>query len=394
MIVGVPRETFPGERRVALVPQVLPALKKVGLRVLMEVGAGNAAGFMDSVYVEKGAEISADRAEIFACSDVILQVRSPGANSVKGHQDIPRFRPGQIAIGFAEPLESPLTAQDVALQGVTMFALEFMPRIGRAQTMDALSAMATLAGYKAAVLAAGTLAKIFPMLTTAAGTVSPARVFVLGAGVAGLQAIATARRLGAIVEAYDVRPAAAQDVRSLGAKFVELASEGTPEREDAAGYARAMDEGFYRRQQELLANVIAVQDAVITTAAVPGHRAPVLVSASMVRSMASGSVIVDIAAERGGNCELTRPGETVVESGVSIIGPRNLPSTVPYHASQMLGKNLASFVLHLMPHGRLNIDLEDEITRETLVTRGGEVVHPWVRELLATVPPGRTDAKE
>ena len=284
-------------------------------------------------------------------------------------------------IGLLDPLGAPESIRELAEKGVTSFALELLPRISRAQSMDALSSMATIAGYKAILLAANLLEKMFPLMITAAGTVTPARVFVIGAGVAGLQAIANAHRLGAVVHAYDVRPAVKEQVESLGAKFVELALE-PQEAETAGGYAKAMDENFYRRQREMMAKVLAESDVVITTAAVPGKRAPVLITQEMVRGMRRGAVIVDLAAETGGNCELTRPGETVEIDGVSILGPVNLPSTVPYHASQMYSRNIASFLQLLIKDGKFHLDLEDQIIRETLLTHHKEVVNATVRELL------------
>lgn len=383
MIVGVPRESFPGERRVALVPALIPPLAKAGCEVLVETGAGAAAGYPDAAYVEKGARLAASRAEVFAAADAVFQLLGYGANPEAGRADLPLLRRSQVVIGFLRPLGSVQSVRELAATGVTAFAVELLPRITRAQSMDALSAMATVAGYKAVLLAAGTLPRMFPMLMTAAGTVTPARVLIIGAGVVGLQAIATARKLGAVVSGYDVRPAAKEHVLSLGARFVELPLE-TADAEDRRGYARAQDESFYRRQRELMARVVAESDVVITTAVVPGAKAPVLITADMVAHMAPGSVIVDLAAERGANCELTRVGETVVAHGVTIIGPVNLAGTVPYHASQLYAKNITAFFLHLLKDGKLRVDLEDEITRETLVTRDGEVVHPRVRELLSS----------
>jgi NAD(P) transhydrogenase subunit alpha len=371
MMIGVPAEQLPGERRVALVPSALPALKKAGLDVIVERGAGEAAGFTDAAYQEKGAKVAASRADVFA-ADAILQVRVGVASEL---------RRDQVIIGMADPLGAPESIRTLASRGVTAFALELIPRITRAQSMDVLSSMATIGGYKAVLLAAGTLPRMFPLLTTAAGTVTPAHVFIVGVGVAGLQAIATARKLGAVVEAYDVRPAVKEQVQSVGAKFVELPLE-TSQSEDKGGYAKAQDEAFYQRQREMMARVVAANDVVITTAVVPGKKAPVLVTAEMVRGMAPGSVIVDLAAERGGNCELTQPDQVVVERGVTILGPTNLPSTVPYHASQMYAKNITTFLLHLIKEGGLRIDATDEITRETLVAQGGDVVHPRVRAML------------
>ena len=377
--VGVPTESAPGERRVALVPGAMAVLAKTGAEVVVEKGAGDASGYPDSEYAAKGVRLAA-REEVFA-AEVILQVRAPGANPEAGAADLARFRLGQTVIGFGEPLTAADAARDLARRGVSFLAMELMPRITRAQSMDALSSMATVAGYKAALLAADSLPRMFPMLMTAAGAVAPAHVLVLGAGVAGLQAIATARRLGAVVSGYDIRPAVKEQVESLGARFVVLDLDNAAA-EDKGGYAKAMGEEFYRRQRELMAAVLAEQNVVISTAAVPGKKAPILITREMVERMAPGSVIVDIAAERGGNCELTRPGETVEHGGVRILGPLNLPSTVPYHASQMYARNIATFLKYLVKDGKIALDREDEIVRETLVTHQGEVVHPRVRELL------------
>ena len=384
MIVGVPKETFPGERRVALAPGALPALAKASLDVLVEASAGTAAGFPDAAYADKGARIADSHAQLFAEADVVLQVRSPGAAGEAGRADTELLRTGQTVIGFSEPLGEPAAAHAVAERGVSAFSMELIPRITRAQSMDALSSMATIAGYKAVLLAAHALPRMFPMMMTAAGTITPARVFVVGAGVAGLQAIASARRLGARVEAYDVRPVVKEQVESLGASFVELPLE-TSGSEDAGGYAKAQDESFYRRQRETMTRVVANSDVVITTALVPGKTAPILVTAEMVAGMAPGSVVVDLAAERGGNCELTKGDEAVASAnGVTILGPTNLASTVPYHASQMYAKNISTLLLHLVKDGALALDLDDEITAGTLVSHEGRVVHPRVRELLDT----------
>ncbi|HLI86458.1 MAG TPA: Re/Si-specific NAD(P)(+) transhydrogenase subunit alpha [Bryobacteraceae bacterium] len=381
IIAGVVKEMAPGESRVAMVPGALTVFGKTGIQILMESGAGLAAGFLDSEYTEKGVRL-ASRAEVFAQADVILQVRSLGANPETGPADLPLIRPGQIVIGFGEPLTAGEAATALAERRATFLAMELMPRITRAQSMDALSSMATIAGYKAVLIAADSLNRMFPMLMTAAGTIAPARVLVIGAGVAGLQAIATARRLGAVVSGYDIRAAVKEQIESLGARFVvlDVAAEAA---EDKGGYAKAMSEDFYRRQREALAAVLAQNSVVITTAAVPGRKAPVLITRDMVARMAPGSVIVDIAAERGGNCELTRAGEVVEEGGVRIFGPVNLPSTIPYHASQMYAKNIATFLKYLVnKEGNLALNRDDEIVRETLVTHEGEVVHPRVRELL------------
>ena len=382
MIVGVPKESFPGERRVALVPAVIPNLKKAGLDVVIEAGAGNEAGYPDATYTEKGAKILPDRAAVFGTADIVTQVLCYGSNDRTGKADLPLMRRDQVLIGFLRPLGSREVVQELAGKGVTSFSVEMMPRTTRAQSMDALSSMATACGYKAVLIAADRLPKFFPMLTTAAGTITPSHVLIIGVGVAGLQAIATARRLGAVVSAYDLRPVVKEQVQSLGARFVELALEAQ-DAQDARGYARAQDESFYVKQRELLGRVVAENDVVITTAVVPGKKAPVLVTAEMVRGMAPGSVIVDLAAERGGNCELTRSGETIVDSGVTIIGTINLASTVPYHASSLYARNITAFLVHLVKEGKLNLKMDDEITRETLLTRGGEIVNARVREFFA-----------
>jgi H+-translocating NAD(P) transhydrogenase subunit alpha len=378
VIVGVPKESYPGERRVALVPVAIPMLAKAGIEVVVEAGAGEQAGYPDVAYTEKGAKIASDRAGVFA-ADIVVQVLCYGSNDVTGKADLPLMRRGQALIGFLRPFGSAEVVQQIAQAGVSAYAIEFMPRTTRAQSMDALSSMGTICGYKAALLAAETSPKIFPMMTTAAGTITPARVFVIGAGVAGLQAISTARRLGAVASAYDMRPAAKEQVQSLGGRFVELPIEAK-DAQDARGYGTAQDESFYARQRELLTKVVAESDVVITAAVVPGKKSPVLVTTEMVKGMAPGSVIVDLAAERGGNCELTRTGETVVEHGVTIMGAINLASSVPYHASQMYARNLATYLIYMVKDGKLQQNLQDEIIRDTLITNGGEIVNARVRE--------------
>ena len=380
MIVGVPKETFPGERRVAIVPASVPTLTKAGLEVVVQSGAGEAAGFPDAQYAERGARIASTREEVFA-ADVILQIRAAGANRASGTDDLPLLRAGQVLIGMCQPLGEPKLLSQFARRGLSIFALELLPRITRAQAMDVLSSMATVAGYRAVILAAAHLPKMFPMLMTAAGTISAAKVFVIGAGVAGLQAIATAKRLGAVVSAYDIRPAVKEQILSLGAKFVEMGLE-TSQAEAAGGYARAMDEDFYRKQRQLMAKVAAENDVVICTAAVPGKRAPLLLSAEAVRGMAPGSVIVDLAAESGGNCELSKPDQTVLDGGVTILAPTNPASEAPFDASQMYSRNVSTFLLAMVRNGQFTPDLDDQIVRETLVARDGQVIHPRVRELL------------
>jgi NAD(P) transhydrogenase subunit alpha len=379
VIVGVPKESYPGERRVALVPMVVPTLAKVGIEVVIQASAGEQAGYPDAAYVEKGAKILPDRAAVFATADIVVQVLCYGSNDVTGKADLPLLRRDQLLIGFLRPLGSAEVAQEIADSGVTSFAVELMPRTTRAQSMDVLSSMGTICGYKAVLLAAETSLRVFPMMTTAGGTITPARVFVIGAGVAGLQAIATARRLGAVSSAYDMRPAAKEQVQSLGGRFVELPIEAQ-NAQDARGYGTAQDETFYARQRELLTRVVADSDVVISAAVIPGKKSPVLITADMVKGMAPGSVIIDLAAERGGNCELTRVGETVVEHGVSIIGAINLASSVPYHASQMYARNVTTFLAYLVKDGKLQLDRQDEIVRETMVASGGQIVNARVRE--------------
>jgi NAD(P) transhydrogenase subunit alpha len=381
MIIGIPKETFPTERRVALVPAAVSSLVDAGLDVVVEAGAGQSAGFPDGQYADRGAGIVEDRKRIFADGDVILQVRMAGAAGDAATGDLSLVRQEQVVIGLSEPLVGATAAKDLADRGVIAFSMELMPRITRAQSMDALSSMATISGYKAILLAASHLPRMFPMLMTAAGTVTPARVLVVGAGVAGLQAIATARRNGAKVQAYDVRPAVKEQVESLGASFVELPLE-TSTSEDKGGYAKAQDDAFYERQRKMMAEVVAASDVVVTTALIPGKAAPLLVTSEMISGMTPGSVVVDLAAERGGNCEPTEADQVVTTGGVTILGPTNLPATVPYHASQMYSSNITTFLLHLITDGKLTLDLDDEITQGTLVSRNGQVINPRVQERL------------
>lgn len=380
MKVAILKETFPGERRVAVVPAHVPQLMKAGVGVVVEAGAGLAAGFPDKRYEEQGAYVVSERAAALA-ADVLLQVRSLGANLDHGRADLPHFRSGQVIIGLCDPLGSPGAVREIAATGATLFALELMPRITRAQNMDVLSSMATIAGYRAVLMAAIELPKMFPLMMTAAGTLNASRVLVLGAGVAGLQAIATAKRLGAAVRAYDVRKACREQVESLGARFVELDLEAG-DAEDQSGYARQLGEEFYQEQRAQLARVAAESDVVITTALIPGKPSPLLITRAAVEGMEPCSVIVDLAAERGGNCELTRPDERVLHGEVVILGPTNLPSEVPYHASQMYSHNVIRFLLTLLKDGHVVINDEDPIVRETLAARGGEVVQARLRDLL------------
>lgn len=378
MIIGVTKETYPGERRVALVPGSVSTLKKLGVDVSFERGAGTRAGFPDLAYEAAGATLVDDRNSILETADILVQVRAAAANPSEGMKDLAALKTGQVLIAQCDPLSDPKLMNDLADRNAIIFALELVPRITRAQSMDVLSSMATVAGYEAVLIAARHSPQMFPMMMTAAGTLTPARVFILGAGVAGLQAIATARRLGAVVSAYDVRPDVKEQVESLGGKFIVLdlgAAEGQ------GGYAKEMDEEFYRKQRELMLKVIAESDVVITTAAIPGKKAPILVTAEMVEAMPAGGVIVDLAAERGGNCELTKAGEIVEVHGVTIIGPENVPSDHPKHASQMYSNNVTTFLKELIVNGELRINLEDEVIAGTLVTYQGQMVHPLCRKI-------------
>ena len=382
MIIGIPSEIKAGEKRVAMSPANVQSLTDKSVKVLIQAGAGSAAGYPDAEYTGAGAQVTADRAELFASADIILQVQSFGSNNENSESDLALLRKGQLVVGMMDPLASPQAAQAVADKGATAIALELVPRISRAQSMDVLSSMATLAGYKAVLMGASAAPRIFPMLMTAAGTLQPARVLIMGVGVAGLQACATAKRLGALVEAYDVRPAAREQIISVGAKPVELDLD-TGESEGAGGYAKEQGEDFLRRQRELMTEVVAQQDIIITTAAIPGAKSPILVTEDMVKAMKPGAVIVDLAAERGGNCDLTEQGKTVVAHDVTILGPENVPSDLAYHASQMLGKNMQTLLeLIIDEEGNLNLDFNDEIVAGTVVAHQGEVPHPHMRKLL------------
>lgn len=392
LILGVLREADPDERRVALVPSMIPGLKKTGVEVLVQANAGRASGFTDEQYVAKGASIVAERSQILAKANIILQVRSLGACSQYADSDIAMLRRDQILISGCEPLWCPELIAKAATTGATIFSLELVPRITRAQSMDILSSMATIAGYRAVLLAAIEAPRMFPMMMTAAGTLKPARVLVIGAGVAGLQAIASAKRMGAVVFGYDIRPAVREQVESLGGKFIVLDVKAD-NAEAAGGYAKQMSDEFYRQQREALKQVIADCNIVITTAAIPGKKAPVLVTREMVEAMEPGSVVVDIAAERGGNCEVTVAGETIDLNGVKVLGPINLASSVPVHASEMFSKNITTFLAPLIKSGAIKIDTDDEIIRETLVARNGEVVHERVRGLLNPAPTTSPDGK-
>jgi NAD(P) transhydrogenase subunit alpha len=369
MILGVPKETISGERRVALVPELVSRLVKAGIEAVIEAGAGVAAGFPDEGYLAQGARTAAD---VFPLADIIIKVQPPSV------QEVGRMRERTALVGLLQPYGNAEVIQVLAARRIIAFAMELMPRITRAQPMDALSAMSTVAGYKGVLIAANHLSKFFPLLMTAAGTVTPARIFVIGAGVAGLQAIGTARRLGAVVEAYDTRPVVKEQVESLGAKFAELGLE-SGDGQDRGGYAKAQSNEFYKQQQIMMSKYVAAADVVIPTALVPGRRAPVLVTEEMVKGMRPGSVIVDLAADQGGNCALTEPGQEIVCHGVRIVGPTNIAATLPFHASQMYARTVTNYVLHLIKKGELQLDLSDELTSGPLVTRDGEIVHEVVK---------------
>jgi len=372
--VATPKETASDERRVALVPDTATRLAAAALEVSVESGAGSAAYIPDGAYEKAGARIVKSVSALLGEADAVLKVQAPSAAEVE------LLQKGAVLISFLQPATQGDIIRALAKRGVTAFSLELVPRISRAQSMDALSSQASAAGYKAVLMAAGRLGKFFPMMMTAAGTIPPARVLVMGAGVAGLQAIATARRLGAVVSAYDVRPAVKEEVQSLGATFIELALET---QEGEGGYAKEQSEGFLRKQRELIGEHVAKSDAVITTAAVPGRRAPLLVTGDMVKGMRPGSVIVDLAADTGGNVELTKAGEDVEVGGVTIIGTRNVPSTMPLHASQLYARNVANLLLHLVKDGAIVLDFEDEITKGCCVTHGGEIVNERAKQLLS-----------
>jgi NAD(P) transhydrogenase subunit alpha len=372
--LGVLKERITGERRVALVPESVARLTKAGNDVLVERGAGSASYHGDDTYTAAGARIVADSSAVYAEAELIAKVQRPVTDEVG------RLREGQIIVGFLQPLTNAELVRALASRRVTAFAMEAIPRVTRAQPMDALSSQANIGGYKAVIIAADKLPKYLPMLTTAAGTIAPARCLVLGAGVAGLQAIATARRLGAIVEAFDTRPVVKEQVQSLGARFLQI--ELGESAEAAGGYAKELSEEAHRKEQELIGKHVKDADIVVTTAAIPGRRAPVLITADMVRSMKPGSVVVDLAAETGGNCELTEPGKTIETNGVTIVGETNLPSTLAFHASQLYSRNVTSLLGLLIKEGRFEPDWNDEIVKGCLITRDGEVVHPGAKALV------------
>jgi NAD(P) transhydrogenase subunit alpha len=374
MRIGVPKETVSGERRVALVPELVPKLSALELEVCVESGAGLEAGFSDEAFRDKGARVEGNA---LSGANIVLKVRPPAP------AEIQELRENAILIGLLEPYAASQTISLMAARRVTAFAMEMMPRIARAQSMDALSAMSAIAGYKAVLLAANHLSKFFPLLMTAAGTMPPARVFVIGAGVAGLEAIGTAKRLGALVEAYDTRPAVKEEVESVGARFVELGLDTTGA-EEKGGYARAETAEFYKKQQEMMSQHVSAADVVITAALARGQHAPVLVTDAMVRNMPPGSVIVDLASEQGGNCALTEPGRDVVRHDVTIMGPVNLASTMPYHASEMYARTVYNFLTHMLHNGKIEIAPDDELANATLVTRNGQIVNEALRQTVGS----------
>jgi NAD(P) transhydrogenase subunit alpha len=391
LIIGIPREILAGERRVALDPPSVKKWVEEGFDVLVEAGAGEQACFVDAEYEAAGARLAPEAAQVFGEAEIVLKVQPPQplvtpqaamAGSNGGHE-VDLLSEGASLIALLKPLDEPELAQRLAKRRVSAFAMELMPRITRAQSMDALSSQSTIAGYQAVLMAANALPRIFPMMVTAAGTLLPSKLLVIGAGVAGLQALGTAKRLGAITSAYDTRPVVREQVESVGARFVELEL-STESAEDAGGYATAQTEDFYQRQRELLGEYVAASDVVITTALVPGQRAPLLIEESAIERMRGGSVVVDLAAEKGGNCACTKPDEEVVAHGVTLIGWTNLPSFVPSHASQMYAKNVTTFLDHLLEEGRLKLDLEDEITAGTLVTHEGRILNERIQELLGS----------
>lgn len=378
MKFGIPKEIAGGETRVAVVPKMVAQLKKGGGDVLVQSGAGQAASYSDAEYEEAGATIVGDAPSLFAEADIVLKVQPPGMNEDVGKHEVEMMKPGSTFIGFLAPVSNQDVINQMVEKKITSFSMEFVPRIARAQSMDALSSMASIAGYQAVILAAQHLGKFFPLMMTAAGTIPPARVLILGAGVAGLQAIATAKRLGARVEAFDVRPAVREQVESLGAQFVEMEFE--EDAETAGGYAKEMSEEFLLKEQEIIGGRLARIDAVISTAQVFGKQAPVLITGEMVKQMSEGSVIVDLAAEQGGNCELTEAGKDVVRNGVTICGPLNLPAALPIDASQMYSKNVTNLVRSLYAEDDGSLDFEDEITQSACITRNGEIVNAMVKE--------------
>jgi len=387
MVIGVPREVLTGERRVALIPERVAHLVKQGQKLLVESGAGSEAHFDDAAYVQAGAQVVPDPQVLYASSDLVVKVRAPAVNPDNGVDELALLHAGVLLVALLEPRVSPQRIGALAERGVTSFSLDTMPRTTRAQSMDVLSSMATVSGYRAALLGATRLGRFFPLLMTAAGTVTPAKVLVLGAGVAGLQAIATARRLGAVVQAFDTRPAVREQVESLGAAFLTLPLQ-VEQAQDEGGYARQLEEAAYAAERELLLEPVQGADVIITTAAIPGAKAPILITEEMVASMRAGSVIIDLSAAMGGNCACTVLGEQVMAHGVTIDGPVNLPATMPVHASQLFSRNLCNFVEHLLANGLKSgasdgafaPNLEDEITRETCITHEGQIVHRLTRE--------------
>ncbi len=380
MNIGVPKEIVPGERRVALVPDAVARLCEAGLNVIVESGAGEAANIFDSMYREAGANVVDDSDSVWEMSDIVLKVQAPTMDTSIGKAEISKLKSGSAIIGLLQPLTNLDLIKALKEKNVTSISMDTVPRIARAQSMDALSSMSSLAGYKAAIIAANSLAKYLPMMITAAGTYPPAKGLVLGAGVAGLQAIATSRRLGAVLKAFDVRPVVKEQVESLGATFVGLPEQ--TQTEDSGGYAKELEEESKIKEREVLTDITRDSDFVITTALIPGRPAPILITEEMVNNMRPGSVIIDIAAEAGGNCELTQPGEEIVVNGVIINGPLNLPSTMPLHASQMYSRNISTLLSHLVNEAQLNLDFDDAITQGCCITHQGTVMYGPAQAIL------------
>ena len=391
MLIGVPRETASGEKRVALVPDVVQQLTRAGHQVVIERGAGLRAGFTDEAYRAVGCDLADSAEDIYRTATLILKLQRPGTVSANGPSELDMLKSGSALIGLLQPSGDPRLFKQLAERDIVAMSMELVPRTTRAQMMDALSSQSTVAGYKAVLIAANALQKFFPMLMTAAGTVRPAKVLVIGAGVAGLQAIATARRIGAVVEAFDTRPVVKEQVQSLGATFVELDVHAA-EAQDAGGYAKELSEDHIRREKDLIHEHAALADVIITTALVPGKRAPLLIDAKTVAAMRPGSVIVDLAGEQGGNCELSAPGETVIEHEVTIIAPLHISSDLAFHASQMYAKNVAALVVLLAPKGELNLNFDDDIISAVCITAGGKIRHAPTLARLASATPGLVES--
>ncbi len=380
LILAVPKEVLPGENRVSIVPDVASKLIKAGFEIHVEKDAGLRAGFTNNSYESAGAKLFDDVNELYSSADIVLKVQRPVEHPELKKNELELFKKDQLLITFLYPLYYPNLAKECAGKGINVISMDFIPRTTLAQKMDALSSQANLSGYKSVIMTANALGKIFPLMMTAAGTISPARVVIMGAGVAGLQALGTAKRLGAVVEVSDIRPAVKEEVQSLGGKFIEVDTDESMQ--DEGGYAKEASEEFLKKQKELTFKHVTEADIVITTALVPGKKAPILVTEEMVKNMKPGSVVLDMAVEFGGNCEVSEKDKTINKYGITIIGESNLPSQVPYHASEMYSKNLLNLILHIGKEGKIEINLEDEIVKGSLITYNGEVINPRVKELM------------